>query len=111
MVGLDRGYLYASAISVPEPRTALPAVRVLLPRSLVQYWGGKAAVDVDAADVGGAIAEVARLNPGVRDRILDETGRLREHVHVFVNRDAVRDVATKLAKGDVVHVLPAVSGG
>jgi molybdopterin converting factor small subunit len=89
----------------------LPAVHVRLPRSLLTYWGGKPDVSVDAVDVAGALAEVAKQHPGVGDRILDETGRLREHVHVFVNRNAVRDPHTRLAAGDVVHILPAVSGG
>lgn len=89
----------------------MPAVHVRLPRSLLSYWGGKGHVDVDASDVAGALAEVARMNPGVGDRILDETGRVREHVHLFVNNAAVRDPRTRLAAGDVVHVLPAVSGG
>ena len=89
----------------------MPAVHVRLPRSLLAYWGGKSHVEVDASDVAGALAEVGRLHPGVRDRILDETGRLREHVHVFVNQQAVRDPKTRLAAGDIVHILPAVSGG
>ncbi|MBA0086518.1 MAG: MoaD/ThiS family protein, partial [Acidobacteria bacterium Pan2503] len=44
----------------------------------------------------------------------DETGKVRRHLNVFVNSDNVRDldgVDTKLTRGDVVTILPAVSGG
>jgi molybdopterin synthase sulfur carrier subunit len=46
--------------------------------------------------------------------ICDETGMVRRHLNVFVNSDNVRDldgVDTRLAPGDVLTILPAVSGG
>ncbi|PYR50815.1 MAG: molybdopterin synthase sulfur carrier subunit [Acidobacteria bacterium] len=52
---------------------------------------------------------------GAADRnVCDETGTLRRHLNVFVNSDNVRDldgVDTRLSPGDVVTILPAVSGG
>jgi len=46
--------------------------------------------------------------------VCDETGRVRRHLNVFVNSDNVRDLDgldTVLKSGDVVTILPAVSGG
>jgi len=46
--------------------------------------------------------------------VCDETGAVRPHLNVFVNSDHMRDldgVDTILRSGDVVTVLPAVSGG
>jgi molybdopterin converting factor small subunit len=46
--------------------------------------------------------------------ICDETGRVRRHINVFVNSSHMRDLEgldTALAPGDVVTILPAVSGG
>jgi sulfur-carrier protein len=46
--------------------------------------------------------------------VCDETGAVRRHLNVFVNSDNVRDldgVDTMLTPGDVVTILPAVSGG
>ena len=46
--------------------------------------------------------------------VCDETGTVRRHLNVFVNSDNVRDldgVDTTLDAGDVVTILPAVSGG
>jgi sulfur-carrier protein len=92
---------------------SLPPVRVLLPKSLRAYWDGDASVELDARDVGAALAELGRRYPGLAARILDDQGRLREFVHVFVNRDAVRSdgLARELRAGDVVHILPSVAGG
>jgi sulfur-carrier protein len=91
----------------------LPAVRVLLPKSLRAYWDGDASVELDAATVADALAALGERYPGLAARILDDQGRLREFVHVFVNRDAVRTDALgrPLRAGDVVHILPSVAGG
>jgi molybdopterin converting factor small subunit len=51
-----------------------------------------------------------REHPGLEGWILDERGRIREHVNVFVNRDYGRE-GTAVGEGDRLHVLPAISGG
>jgi molybdopterin converting factor small subunit len=46
--------------------------------------------------------------------VCDETGRVRQHVGVFVGMDHIRDregLDTTLAAGDVITILPSVSGG
>ena len=50
----------------------------------------------------------------VDDVPLDEHGRLREHVSLFVNGRDLRGLApdeTGLAPGDVLEIIPALSGG
>jgi len=82
-------------------------VRVLVPASLRQYWGGGAQASVDARTLGDAIAALGPL----ATRIVDDAGRLRQHVNLFVNEEQARDLARPLAEGDIIHILPAVSGG
>jgi molybdopterin converting factor small subunit len=46
--------------------------------------------------------------------VCDETGAVRRHINLFVNSSHVRDrdgLDTPLAAGDVLTILPAVSGG
>ena len=65
----------------------------------------------EVLDVGEALRA---LPAGARDRVLDERGRVRPHVNVFVGADNVRDtggLATRLADGAELHVIAAVSGG
>lgn len=93
---------------------AVPRVKVLLPRSLRDFWGGAASAEVDAASVDAAVRALGDRWPGLAARIVDEQGRPRPHVHLFVNEVAVhaRDLASvQLREGDTLHVLPAVSGG
>ena len=60
------------------------------------------------------LSALADAHPTLRERLRDEHGRLREHLSVYVNKDDVRFLqgeATPVRDGDVVHVIPAVSGG
>jgi molybdopterin converting factor small subunit len=42
--------------------------------------------------------------------VLDEQGRIREHVNVFVN-GTPGERRTPVGDADRVHVLPAITGG
>jgi molybdopterin converting factor small subunit len=87
-------------------------VLVHLPGPLAPYAGGQARVSLpEARTVGEALAA---LPPGVRDRVLDEQGRVRPHVNVFVGADSIRETGglqTTLGAGSEVHIIAAVSGG
>jgi molybdopterin converting factor small subunit len=50
----------------------------------------------------------------VRDRVLDERGRVRPHINIFVGEENIRDargLATPLPNDCELAILPAVSGG
>lgn len=92
---------------------ASPSVTVLLYGAFRDFAGGRRAV-VEASTVREALdAAVARF-PALRERLRDEHGSLREHLNVFANEDEIRRLdgeRTALQDGDVVHIIPAVSGG
>jgi len=61
-----------------------------------------------------ALGELERRYPELYTSVCDETGAVRRHVNLFVNSSNVRDregLETRLAPGDVIMILPAVSGG
>lgn len=84
-------------------------VQIRVPAALRQYWGGGAGARV-TVEVK-TVAEALGLLGPLASRVLDDTGALRRHVHVFLNQDAVRDIDAPVAEGDIIHILPAVSGG
>jgi len=52
--------------------------------------------------------------PGLKDRLLDETGELRRFVNIYINGEDVRfaqGVQTRLEPGDEISIVPAVAGG
>jgi molybdopterin synthase sulfur carrier subunit len=86
-------------------------VKVRIPTPLRSYTDQQAVVDVDGADLETVFGELDRRYPGLRFRVVDERGRLRQHMKVFVNEDAVRDLTTQLAPTDEVTIMQALSGG
>ena len=72
---------------------------------------------LDLAGVLGTIDALASLDaqyPGIGARVLDDTGRLRRFVNVYVNDDDVRfleDLATPTPDGSSISIIPAVAGG
>lgn len=71
---------------------------------------GSRRVDVEGATVGEALRALERRHPRIVGWILDEHGRVREHVSVFLGGARVAEDAP-VAAGDVLHVLPSISGG
>ncbi len=92
----------------------LPAIVVTLPSAVRSFCGGRSQLEFCAADVGALLRELARLHPAVHVRLCDEGGAPRRHINLFVNDDhigSLAGLATLLRPGDVVTILPAVSGG
>jgi molybdopterin synthase sulfur carrier subunit len=70
--------------------------------------------DVSATFVGEALDELWKLHPGLRDRVLNERGQLRQHVNVFLDSENIRRkdwLKTPVAAGSEITILPSVSGG
>ena len=91
-----------------------PTITIHVPGPLRTYCAGAAQLSISAYTVSGALEELQRSQSALYRSVCDETGKVRRHLNVFVNSDNVRDldgVDTPLTPGDVVTILPAVSGG
>ena len=67
-----------------------------------------------AADIEGVVGELDRTFSGIGRRIVDDQGKIRPDVNVFVNSANSRELKserTRLKDGDTVHILPSVAGG
>ena len=94
---------------------ARPAtITVHVPGVLRACCNGASDLVVSSPSVRGALEELERRHPSLYRSICDETGAVRRHVSLFVNTSHIRDLEgldTALVPGDVLMVLPAVSGG
>ena len=84
---------------------------VRIPTPLRSYTGERSHVEADGGTVAELLADLDRQFPGLRFRVVDEQGRLRQHMKVFVGEDAVRDLDTPLPDGTEVTLMQALSGG
>lgn len=85
-----------------------------VPGPLRTYCGGAGQLPIRARTVREALLELEQEQERLYRNVCDETGAVRRHLNVFVNADHISSLAgldTKLVPGDVVTILPAVSGG
>ena len=90
------------------------AITVRIPQPLRNLTGNLATVDGVGGPLSGCIEHLEANYPGIRERLLDETGELRRFVNVYINGEDVRfaeGLATTINEGDDVSIVPAVAGG
>ena len=91
-----------------------PTITIHVTGQLRVYCEGAAQLPISAYTVRAALDQLERSQFNLYRNLCDETGKVRRHLNVFVNSDNVRDlngIDTPLMPGDVVTILPAVSGG
>jgi molybdopterin converting factor small subunit len=83
---------------------------VTLRAPLKDLAGGSSELTLDGDSVLEVLRTLEREHPRTVGWVLDEQGRIRQHVNVFVNGEMTRqDLA--LAPSDRVYVLPSITGG
>jgi molybdopterin converting factor small subunit len=90
------------------------AITIHVPSALRTCCNGASALPTSASSVRAALEQIAQSHPSLYRSVCDETGAVRRHVNLFVNSADVRDregLDTALAPGDILTILPAVSGG
>ena len=100
--------MYGLGLAAPGRLPPMAVVRLRAP--LRDLAGGASEVRVDGDTVGEALRDLEGVHPAIAGWILDEHGRVRQHVNVFVDGERRREDAT-VAPDDVLHVLSAISGG
>jgi molybdopterin converting factor small subunit len=90
------------------------SVTILVPAALRSCCKGASELSLSASSVRAVLEHLERSEPSLYRSVCDETGKVRRHVNLFVNTSHIRDregLDTSLVSGDVIMILPAVSGG
>ena len=90
------------------------AVTVRIPSVLRTLTNGKETIELHAATVDEALAQLEAAHPGMRARLCDENGKLRRFINVFVGEEDIRFLdgqATAVKDGELIDIVPAIAGG
>ncbi|MEU2516815.1 MoaD/ThiS family protein [Streptomyces syringium] len=90
------------------------SINVRIPTILRTYTGGRAEVPAEGGTLAEVIADLEKNHPGIAARVLDDSGKLRRFVNVYVNDDDVRfegGLNAVTPDGAGVSIIPAVAGG
>ncbi|MCB0549159.1 MAG: MoaD/ThiS family protein [Phaeodactylibacter sp.] len=90
----------------------MPTVRFTT--ALRRFFPSLKEQEVAGGTVAEVLEEVESLYPGIKDYVLDEQGRLRQHVNIFLSGELIEDKETlqdRVRDKDEVYVFQALSGG
>ena len=90
------------------------AITVRIPTPLRRVTDGQDKVDTEGATLAQIIDSMESQYPGIKERLCDEDGNLRNFVNVYVNGEDVRfleGIDSATGDGDEISIVPAVAGG
>jgi sulfur-carrier protein len=88
--------------------------QVRIPTPLRKLTNNEELVEVNAPTIGAAILELQSRYPGIRERLLDDSGAVRRFVNVYLNEEDIRflqNQETPIKDGDEISIIPAIAGG
>jgi molybdopterin converting factor small subunit len=87
---------------------------VRIPTILRTFTGGESEVKAEGATLSEVVADLDANHPGIAGRILDDNGKIRRFVNVYVGDEDVRfaeGLDTATPEGVQISIIPAVAGG
>jgi molybdopterin synthase sulfur carrier subunit len=90
----------------------MPSVRI--PTPLRKLTNELEVVQAAGANVGEVLNSLDQAFPGLKERIVDESGNVRRFVNIFVNDEDIRfleEKATAVKEQDEISIVPAIAGG
>jgi len=93
----------------------LPVI-VHIPGALREFTAGRSTVEIafSTGTVADALTLLWTLHPGVRDRVVNEQGQVRQHINIFIGNENIRytgGLASPVSESSQISIVPAVSGG
>ena len=90
---------------------------IKIPAQLLSHSNNQEKVHVvvhEGATMDQLLDALETLCPGIKGRLVDEEGKQRRFVNLYVNRDDIRlgeGLATVLKEGDEITIVPGMAGG
>ncbi len=85
-------------------------MKVYIPTPLRSYTKSSN-IDVKGNTINELLADLDKQFPGIRFRVINEQEEIREHIRIFVNKEAILDLNTPVKEKDDIQILQALSGG
>lgn len=91
-------------------------VTIHIPGALREFTAGKSTVKIETAPrtLSDALSALWSVYPGIRDRIVNEQGQLRQHINIFIGNENIRytgGLISPIQDSSEISIVPAVSGG
>jgi sulfur-carrier protein adenylyltransferase/sulfurtransferase len=87
---------------------------VIIPTPLRKFTNNTARLQVRAGTIQDTVHELTVNFPDLKKHLLDEGGRIRSYVNIFVGNDDIRNLQqeqTTVKEDTVISIVPAIAGG
>jgi sulfur-carrier protein len=88
--------------------------QIKIPTQLRSLTGDAPEVEAQGGTVSEIVDDLEARYPGLKERLMDDSGKLRRFVNVYVNDEDVRfldGIGTEVPDGAKLSIIPAVAGG
>lgn len=89
-------------------------VKVRIPAPLQKMTKNKPEIEAEASNIKELIVDLEKQFPGIKERLLDDQGKIRRFINFYVNDEDIRFLKqdeTLLSDGAEVSIIPAIAGG
>ena len=86
-------------------------MKVLIPNQLQAYTHGDSSVSAIGQTLGTVLDDLDKQFPGIKFRAIDEQGRIRKHLKIFVSGELASNLDIAIATTDEIQIVGALSGG
>ena len=87
---------------------------VYIPTPLRRLTAGASKLEVAGNSVGEVIQALEADYPGIAEKVLDQDGKVKRFINVFMNDDEIRSLDglnTQVRDSDRISIVPAMAGG
>ncbi len=87
---------------------------IIIPTPLRKFTNNTAKLTIAGASVQAVISELTLNFPELKKHLLDESGKIRSFINIFVGDDDIRDMQqenTAVKEDTVISIVPAIAGG
>jgi molybdopterin converting factor small subunit len=87
---------------------------VIIPTPLRKFTNNTAKIDINAGTIEETVNELTLNFPDLKKHLLDENGRIRSFINIFVGDNDIRDLEqekTEVKNDTLISIVPAIAGG
>ena len=87
---------------------------VIIPTPLRKFTNNTAKLNINASNVQELVNDLSINFPELKKHLLDESGKIRSFINIFVGEDDIRNLQqenTKVKEDTVISIVPAIAGG
>ncbi len=89
------------------------SVNINLHKTHREFAGGRDCVPVAGTTVGACIDDLTRQYPGLRERLFEKKGQLRNFIEIYLNNESAYpdELKRTTQDGDEIHIVILLAGG